>query len=207
MCCSILQCVAAWCTMLQCINESYTSQDQFCGYVCCNVVQRDAVCCSVMQCGERIAVYQRIMSQTTFQDQSCGWAEQECPTFSWHTFAGSCNHPCTRRHISPCRIASCIHSYTFTHTVLSLNATHTHTHTHNHTHAHTHTQPHTHTHTHTHTQTHTQAYRHTYTHPNVHTHMHVHARTPPSSQISKKIPLANVKNIRANRAFSKATLY
>ena len=38
MCCSVLQFVAVWCSVLQCV-------------ACCSVLQHVAVCCSVLQCG------------------------------------------------------------------------------------------------------------------------------------------------------------
>jgi len=43
-CCSVLQCVAAWCSVLQC------------GAVWCSVVQCNAVWCGVLQCLQCVAV-------------------------------------------------------------------------------------------------------------------------------------------------------
>jgi len=43
-CCSVLQCVAVWCSVVQC------------GAACCSVLQCVAVCCSVVQCGAQCDV-------------------------------------------------------------------------------------------------------------------------------------------------------
>jgi len=63
-CCSVLQCVAVWCSVVQSvaecqfywlINKVCTTQtiqnflSRFCAAVCCSVVQCGTVCCSVVQ--------------------------------------------------------------------------------------------------------------------------------------------------------------
>ena len=48
-CCNVLQCVAAGCSVLQglCVKDICVLQ---CVAVCCSVLQCVAVCCSVLQC-------------------------------------------------------------------------------------------------------------------------------------------------------------
>ena len=54
----MLQCVAACCSVLQCVHTRDTTRSQTGGHmtreasvaVCCSVLQCVAVCCSVLQC-------------------------------------------------------------------------------------------------------------------------------------------------------------
>ena len=55
MCCSVLQRVAVYCSVLQCVavskydvNRSLSTQ--ICDVMCCSMLQCVAVCCSVLQC-------------------------------------------------------------------------------------------------------------------------------------------------------------
>ena len=49
-CCSVLQCVAVWCSVEACCNDTPVQQVCECAAVCYSVLQCVTVCCSVMQC-------------------------------------------------------------------------------------------------------------------------------------------------------------
>jgi len=53
-CCSVLQCVAVWCSVIQrecqSLQQHYDELLHRCVAVCCSVLQCDTVWCSVVQC-------------------------------------------------------------------------------------------------------------------------------------------------------------
>jgi len=51
-CCGVLQCVAVFCSALQCHNRTPQGIMLQCDTVCCGVLQCVAVCCSAVQCHE-----------------------------------------------------------------------------------------------------------------------------------------------------------